>query len=99
LRSLSEREAKVPRFDFVGDRDKLEQLYAAKMTFEMDGRFLQFIDQSSATARALASVIRQKQKFPTEAFEKIRDASALSQASESLRNTFRCNKRCSTWSS
>src|SRR6266446_5821997 len=44
------------------------------MTFEMDGRFLQFIDQSSATARALASVIRQKQKFPTEAFEKIRDA-------------------------
>jgi len=73
-RSLSEREAKVPRFDFVGDRDKLEQLYAAKMTFEMDGRFLQFIDQSSATARALASVIRQKQKFPTEAFEKIRDA-------------------------
>ena len=72
-RSLSEREAKVPRFDFVGDRDKLEQLYAAKMTFAMDARFLRLC-KSSATARALASVIRQKQKFPTEAFEKIRDA-------------------------
>ena len=73
-RSLSGREAKIPQFDFVGDRDKLEQLCAAKMTFEMDGRFLQFTEQSAATAKILASVVRQKQKFPTDTFQKLRDA-------------------------
>jgi hypothetical protein len=72
--SLVAREAKVPVFDFVAERDQLEQLCAAKMVFEMDERLLNFCDESAALARTLRRVIRTRQKFPTEAFERLRDA-------------------------
>ena len=72
--SLTTREARVPVFDFVADRDQLEQLCAAKMIFEMDERFLNFCDQSAALAGTLRGVIRTRQKFPTEAFQRLRDA-------------------------
>lgn len=68
------REAAIPKFDFVGDRSRLEQLYASKMTHEMDGRFLNFVNESSATAKVLAKVVRSRQQFPRESFSKLRDA-------------------------
>ncbi|MGH8012025.1 MAG: AAA domain-containing protein, partial [Candidatus Binataceae bacterium] len=73
-RSLTAHEAEIPTFDLVAERDQLEQLCAAKMTFAMDGRFLDFVKQSAATARTLNTVIRTRQKFPTDAFERLRDA-------------------------
>jgi hypothetical protein len=73
-RSVAAREAKIPQFDFVADRMKLEQLFATKMTYEMDSRFLKFVEQAAATAKTLSSVIRSKQKFPKETFERLRDA-------------------------
>ena len=72
--SLTTREAHVPIFDFVADRDQLEQLCAAKMIFEMDERFLNFCDQSAALAGTLRGVIRTRQRFPTDAFQRLRDA-------------------------
>lgn len=71
---LTGSEAKVPIFDYVAERDELQQLCAAKMTFEMDGRFVRFCNESAATARVLAAIIRKKQKFPTENFTSLRDA-------------------------
>jgi hypothetical protein len=61
-------------FDYVAERDQLQQLCAAKMTFEMDGRFVRFCNESAATARVLAAIVRKKQKFPTENFDRLRDA-------------------------
>lgn len=67
-------EMAAPKFDFVGERSKLDQLYATQMTHEMDSRFLSFVETSAATAKTLASVIKKRQKFPTDAFTKLRDA-------------------------
>jgi hypothetical protein len=72
--SLTAKEVKVPKFDLVAERDQLEQLCAAKMTFAMDNRFLNFVKQSAATAKTLNAVIRTRQKFPTDTFERLRDA-------------------------
>ncbi|MGH6681938.1 MAG: AAA domain-containing protein, partial [Bradyrhizobium sp.] len=73
-RALTAHEAQVPVFDLVAERDELEQLCAAKMTFVMDDRFLNFVKQSAATATTLNTVIRTRQKFPTDTFERLRDA-------------------------
>jgi hypothetical protein len=67
-------ERHVPQFDFVAERSRLEQLYATKMTHEMDSRFLTFAENSAATAKTLATVIKTRQKFPTDTFAKLRDA-------------------------
>jgi hypothetical protein len=72
--SLTGHEAKIPQLDFVAERDQLEQLCAAKMTYEMDARFINFVRNKAATAKALAGVIRSRQKFPTETFQELRDA-------------------------
>ena len=72
--SLTGHEAKIPQLDFVAERDQLEQLCAAKMTYEMDARFINFVRNKAATAKSLAGVIRSRQKFPTETFEELRDA-------------------------
>ena len=74
LNLITSQERNIPRFDFVGNRTQLEQLCTTKMTLEMDSRFVQFVEQASATARTLAAVIRAKQKFPRDAFERLRDA-------------------------
>ncbi|CUW40073.1 protein of unknown function [Magnetospirillum sp. XM-1] len=71
---IGHHERQVPQFDFVAERSRLEQLYATQMTHEMDSRFLSFAENSAATAKTLATVIRTRQKFPTEAFAKLRDA-------------------------
>lgn len=72
--SLTAREARIPQIDFVAERDQMEQLCAAKMTYEMDARFINFVRNKAATAKALAGVIRSRQKFPTETFQELRDA-------------------------
>lgn len=72
--SLTAREASIPQLDFVAERDQLEQLCAAKMTYEMDARFINFVRSKAATAKALTGVIRSRQKFPTETFQELRDA-------------------------
>jgi hypothetical protein len=72
--SLTAREARIPQIDFVAERDQVEQLCAAKMTYEMDARFINFVRNKAATAKSLAGVIRSRQKFPTETFQELRDA-------------------------
>jgi hypothetical protein len=71
---LTATESKVPDFDYVADRDQLQQLCAAKMIAEMDGRFVRFCKDFAATSSVLASIIRKKQKFPTDSFGSLRDA-------------------------
>src|SRR5262249_49568058 len=46
---LTATESKVPHFDYVADRDQLQQLCAAKMIAEMDGRFVRFCKDFAAT--------------------------------------------------
>jgi len=64
----------VPQFDYVGEKTQLEQLYTSQMATEIDGRFLDFVQNERGTARALAGVIRAKQRFPQDAFASFKNA-------------------------
>ena len=98
--SLTAREARMPQVDFLAERDQMERLCAAKMTYEMDARFIDFVRNKAATAKALSGVIRSRQKFPTETFQELRDAfpCIIANIARTL-NTSLWNKQCSTSSS
>lgn len=64
----------APRFDAVGSRSVLEELYTQRMAHEMDARFIKFVDGAFATAKSLAGVIRGKKQFPTETFGDLKNA-------------------------
>jgi AAA domain len=64
----------APVFDYCGEKARLEQMHAAKMTFEIDRRFIDFVDNKRATAQSLGAVIKAKQQFPQEEFEGLKEA-------------------------
>jgi hypothetical protein len=66
--------ASLPKMDYVGTKSKLEQLHTARMTREIDERFLDFVTNKSATAKAIGGVIKSKQKFPEDEFHHLSDA-------------------------
>lgn len=71
---VAQRLASAPAFDYVGSKTTLEQLYTTRMSQEIDRRFVEFVDHSRATAKALGGVIKAKQQFPQEAFEGLKQA-------------------------
>jgi len=64
----------APPFDYVGSKSKLEQLYTARMTREIDHRFLDFVEMNRATAKTLGNVIKAKQQFPQDVFQGLKEA-------------------------
>ncbi len=64
----------APLFDYVGSKSKLEQLYTARMTHEIDHRFLNFVEMNRATAKTLGKVIKAKQQFPQDVFQGLKEA-------------------------
>lgn len=64
----------APLFDYVGEKAKLEQMYTAKMTYEIDRRFIDFVDNKRATAKSLGGVIKAKQQFPQDQFASLKEA-------------------------
>jgi hypothetical protein len=64
----------LPTMDYVGTKSRLEQLHTARMTREIDGRFLDFVTNKAATAKEIGGVIKAKQKFPEEEFHHLPDA-------------------------
>jgi hypothetical protein len=73
-RNISSRLAALPQTDYVGTKTRLERLNTARMTGEIDRRFLDFVDKKRATVKAIAGVIKGKQKFPEEEFHHLSDA-------------------------
>lgn len=65
---------RVPDFDYVGEKAKLEQLHVSRMANELDKRFLGFVDNNAAIAKTLGGVIKKKAKFPTDAFGSLKEA-------------------------
>lgn len=64
----------VPIFDYLSDKTKLERLYTSTLAHEIDRRFIEFVDTKKATARALGGVIKNKQQFPQDSFESLKEA-------------------------
>ncbi len=74
FQGLTAEFSSVPEMDFVGSRTKIEQLYSTRMANEIDGRFLSFVQQHRAEAKALGAVIKARQKFPEDRFDLLRSA-------------------------
>lgn len=64
----------VPKIDYVGEKTRIEELTTAKMTNEIDRRFLNFVDNKAATAKSIGGVIKNKMKFPEEEFLHLSEA-------------------------
>ncbi|NEX63349.1 AAA domain-containing protein [Noviherbaspirillum galbum] len=64
----------APAFDYVGDKSRLETLYAARMGREIDSKFVQFVQENRALARSIGDVIKAKKQFPTNEFDRFSGA-------------------------
>lgn len=74
LITLGEAFAKVPEFDYAGSKSVLERLNVSVMNAEVDNRLVKFMDTSRADARVLSSIVANRQKFPVEKFEGVKNA-------------------------
>ena len=61
-------------FDYATLMKKLQSLHTTKMTDVIDGGIIKFYDNNKNTARSLSKIIRAKQKFPKEQFQKLKNA-------------------------
>ena len=59
-------------FDYATLMKKLQSLHTTKMTDVIDGGIIQFYDNNKNTARSLSKIIRAKQKFPKDQFQKLK---------------------------
>ena len=73
-REIAGRMETLPKTDFVGTKTRLEQLNTARMTGEIDRRFIDFVDNKKATVKEIRGVIKGKQKFPENEFHHLSDA-------------------------
>lgn len=75
-RWLETRQAFVdaPQFDYVGTKTQLERLNTSVMNAHVDSRLIKFMDNNRADARTLAGLISNRQKFPEEKFDKVRES-------------------------
>ncbi|MGF6810655.1 hypothetical protein OKW30_005847 [Paraburkholderia sp. Clong3] len=64
----------LPTTDYVGTKSRLEQLQTARMTRVIDQRFIDFLQNKSATAKEIGGVIKAKQKFPENEFHHLSEA-------------------------
>src|SRR5262249_42911834 len=71
---VGQRLEAVPAIDFAGTQDRLQQLDTARMTSVIDARFIEFVEQKAATAKAIGGVIKAKAKFPAEEFAHLASA-------------------------
>ena len=64
----------VPEFDYDSQKKEIEKLITTKMTYLLDGRLINFYEKNKATAKALRQIIKNKQRFPREEFNKLKEA-------------------------
>jgi hypothetical protein len=70
-----------PQFDYLGMKAELERLRTSQMNTEVDMRLVSYMDNYRADARTLASLISQRQKFPEEKFDQVKESFPLILAS------------------
>lgn len=65
---------KAPEFDYASSKSVLERLNVSVMNTEIDKRLVDFMDTSRADAKVLSSIIANRQKFPEEKFDNVKNA-------------------------
>lgn len=64
----------APSFDYVGNKTEVEKLNTSLMNSEVDSRLINFMQNSRADAKVLAQLIKDKQKFPEDKFDSVKEA-------------------------
>lgn len=64
----------LPDIDYETAKSKIEKLVTIQMTYQMDKRVIDFAENNKATATTLRKIIQKKQKFPRDAFSKLKEA-------------------------
>jgi hypothetical protein len=64
----------VNDFDYSSAIAEKQSLYTTLMTTKLDEKILDFFDKNRTTAKTLSKIIRSKSKFPTNEFNKLRQA-------------------------
>jgi len=81
LNKTSQCFAKTPQFDYLGAKTDLERLRTLMMNTEVDSRLVAYMDNYRTDARALAALIAERQKFPEEKFDQVKESFPLILAS------------------
>jgi hypothetical protein len=66
--------ASIPNVNYARGLRDIEQLATVEMTYQLDGRVIEFYENNRATAKTLREIIRTKQRFPKQEFGKLRKA-------------------------
>ncbi len=64
----------VPVFDYAFQEKTIEELATIQMTYSLDGRLINFYDNSKNVAKTLREIIRSKQRFPKNEFAQLKSA-------------------------
>lgn len=64
----------LPNESFSDSINDLQELVTAKMAHFLDGRVLDYIESSASDVNTLKLILRKKQKFPKDLFEKLKKA-------------------------
>jgi very-short-patch-repair endonuclease len=64
----------VPDLDYALRKQNIEDLVITQVTYELDGRVVHFYQQNKNDAETLRNIIKSKQRFPKEKFQKLKEA-------------------------
>lgn len=64
----------APSFDYVGNKTEIERLNTTLMNSEVDSRLIGFMENSKADAKIIAKLIKDRQKFPENKFDAVKEA-------------------------
>lgn len=64
----------VPDLDYALRKKNIEDLVITQVTYELDGRVVNFYQQNKSDAETLRNIIKSKQRFPKEEFQKLKEA-------------------------
>lgn len=65
---------RAPPLEYVARKTEVEKLNTALMNAEVDSRLVAFMENSRTDAKVLAKLIKDRQKFPEEKFETVKQA-------------------------
>lgn len=73
-KKVSSEFTKIPNLDYQNVKKSIEQLVITKVAHKLDGRVIDFYENNKNDAETLRAIIRGKQKFPRDKFEKLNNA-------------------------
>ena len=71
---IKEHFSSAPLFDYVGQKTEVEKLNTTLMNSEVDSRLINFMQNSKTDAKILSNLIKEKQKFPEDKFDAVKEA-------------------------